>query len=70
MATANLVVLDRGTCLLLNEDEEIELFHSETGKRQLDLITDSSLRGDMQLFSRGNDAMIVSGDTLYGIKLS
>jgi hypothetical protein len=70
VATANLAVLDTGVCLCLNEDEELEIFHCRKGSTKLELITDTSLCGDMKLSSRGGHALVASQGSLYRIQMA
>ena len=70
VATANLTVLDSGLCLCLNEDEELEIFPCQMGSTKLELITDTSLCGEMKLSSRGAQALVTSLGSLYRIEMA
>jgi hypothetical protein len=64
-----LAVLAIGVCLLLNESDEVQVFSSKPGDTSIKVFADSSVRGDVRLFSRGAQALFARGRILYGFRV-
>ena len=65
----NFVVLDSGVCVYLNEDEKLELFSSRLGSKQLKIVEDSILGGDMTLTKKSGQVMFYRGNKLYQMRM-
>ena len=65
----NFTVLPNGIVILVNENEEIEIFVNQLGKNKIKVIDSSSIKGDMRLFSDGAKVLFSEKDELYQIKM-
>jgi len=65
----NFVTLDSGTCVCLNEDEELELFSSRKGSKSVKTISDPVLGGDMRLAKDGGTVLFHRGNKLYKMRM-
>lgn len=65
----NFVTLDSGTCVCLNEDEELELFSNRMGSKAIKTIEDPVLGGDMRLTKNHGQLQFYRGNKLYGMKM-
>lgn len=63
----NFTVLETGTCVLMSEDEKIEIFRAERGNPAVKIIDDPALEGDMILDKQGKVAVFTKGDKLFSI---
>jgi len=66
----NFVVLDRGICICLTEDEEIEVFSASRGSTKVRVIKDSAIGNDMSLFKKGDAVLFPKGDKIFRLRLS
>jgi hypothetical protein len=69
IATANFVVLASGTCALINEREELELF-MRTGAKRTRVVADSAIGLDMNLTTVRGRAGFVRPDGVYSLTLA
>lgn len=65
----NFVVLDKGICVLLNEEENLELFSCQRGQATLKVVEDKALSGDMTLTCRGGEVLFHRGQRVYSMKM-
>jgi len=65
----NFVVLDSGVCVLMDEEENIEVFRSKPGKIQVMKVEDDSLGGDMRLIRWGGKLGFTRGSGLYTLSM-
>jgi serine/threonine protein kinase len=61
----NFVVLDNGICVYMNSDESLELFSNKKGQKQVKVIKDPDIPGDITLFKDGVKALFAKGNKLY-----
>ncbi|MBI3944345.1 MAG: serine/threonine protein kinase [Armatimonadetes bacterium] len=61
----NLAALDTGVCLLMGENDELEVFSARTGDPNVKALRDPALGGDARLFARGGQALFARGRRLY-----
>jgi serine/threonine protein kinase len=61
----NFSVLDNGVCVLMNENEQIELFRNVRGDGTLKIVDDDHIGGDCRIFKEGTTAMFAKGAALY-----
>lgn len=61
----NFTVLDNGLCLLLNDQSELEIFFLNN---RVDVIKDPPIDISMPLFSLGNEAYIINGNSIHRAK--
>lgn len=61
----NFTVLDSGVVVLMNENEEIELFSRTCGKMGVKIIADHAITGDCRLFSRGVQTLFARDGRLF-----
>lgn len=69
MSEPNFIVLDNGVVILLNEDEELELFSNRMGSAKVNKIQDPVLGADMQLVKIGGKAAFYRGTTAYSMTM-
>jgi hypothetical protein len=62
-------VLDSGVVLHLTDEDALEVFSRLKGSPAVEVIRDSSLRGDVRLFHAGARALVARGDKLYRIAM-
>ncbi|HZP82897.1 MAG TPA: hypothetical protein VFB21_14755 [Chthonomonadaceae bacterium] len=67
-AAPNLVTLDHGVCLHLNEAKALEIFPSVRGASSCRLLNEPALKGAM-LFKNGTQALFVRDRTVYAASL-
>ena len=65
----NFTVLDNGICILINEEEEVEVFHLKDPSKKK-VISDDLVSFDMRLCSNGSKTMFTKGHSLYNFKMS
>jgi hypothetical protein len=65
----NFVTLDSGTCVCLNEDEELELFSNRMGSKTVKTIDDPVLGGDMRLIKNHGQMQFYRGNKLYEMRM-
>lgn len=65
----NFTVGDQGICVLLNEEEKLEIFRNRTNSSQLKILDDPSIRSDMRLYHKGVNILFVTGNELHQIKM-
>lgn len=68
-AGLNFVVLDKGICAMLNEEEKLELFSCHRGSAGLKVVEDPTLSGDMILTCRGSEVLFHRGQRVYSLKM-
>jgi len=60
----NFTVLDTGICVMINEEEIVEIFNINNPARKKE-IDDPAIQSDMRLLSKGAQVMITRGSKLY-----
>lgn len=65
----NYTVLDNGVTVLLNEENDLELFHKATNSTSVKLVEDKALSGNVMLYSKGAKVLISKGEKLYEASL-
>jgi serine/threonine protein kinase len=65
----NFTVLDNGICILINEDEDMEIFSVKNPSKKK-VIQDDIIEMDMKLTSSGSTTMFTKGEKLYSIKMT
>lgn len=65
----NFVVLPTGVCVCLNEDTNLELCAARKTSTSVKEVKDPILTGDMRLYKRRNQLLIVRGDKFWRAKL-
>ena len=65
----NFVVTDAGVCILLNEDDKLELTSAHMGSTQMKIVEDKALAG-ARLYKQGTQVLLAKGDRLYAMKLA
>lgn len=65
----NYTVLDNGIAVLLNENNDLELFHSSTKSSSVKIVDDKALAGNVNIYSRGAKVLISKGEKLYEASL-
>jgi len=65
----NFTVLDSGVCVLLTEDEKLELFSNKYGSKSVKVIEDSTLGNDMILSRIGGRAVFYKDQKVYSIAM-
>jgi hypothetical protein len=61
----NFSVLDNGVCVLMNEDEQVELFRNVKNDTVLKVVDDDGISGDCRIFKEGTTALFAKGTGLY-----
>lgn len=64
----NFTVLDNGVCILINEEEKVEIFHKNNPLNRK-VIDDPVVESDMKLISQGSQTMFTRGDKLYSFSM-
>lgn len=65
----NFTVLDNGICILMTEDEKIQMFKAASGSTSVKEISDPAIEGDMVLTHKGATAMVMKDNKLYSISM-
>ena len=65
----NFVVLDTGVCVSMNEDETLEIFHSDPGAFKTKLVDDPSLGNDMRLYRQNGRVLFTQGVSLSSMRM-
>lgn len=65
----NFTVLDTGVALLVNENEELELFSNRKDSSAMKVVFDPAIDGSCKLSSKGGQAFFTKGDKLYKFTL-
>lgn len=65
----NFVTLDNGVCIMINDDDSIEIFLNRIDKDDVKRIEDPDVDSTMRLFKDGVNALFVKGNKLYSIKM-
>ena len=68
-ADVNFAVLDTGVAVLLNENEEIELFAKTPGSAKINAFSDRAVSSAARLFCRGAQTLIAQNGRLSEIKM-
>lgn len=68
-AGLNFAVTDAGVCVVLNEDDKIELSSTRIGSSTVKNVTDNVLGGDMRLFKRGAEILVAKGQRIYTMRM-
>jgi len=65
----NFTVLDNGVCIMINEDEVVEIFRvaDPTTRKEID---DPIVESDMELCSKGSQTMFTRGGKLYSFSMA
>lgn len=66
----NFVVLDRGICICLTEDEEIEVFSASYGSSTVRVVKDPAIGSDMALYKMGDAVLFPKGNKIFRLRLS
>lgn len=65
----NFTVLDNGVCVLINEEEKVEIFRvSDPTKKKV--VDDDSIMSDMKLTSFGAQTLFTKGNSIYSFKMN
>jgi len=65
----NFVCLDSGICILLTDEEKLELFSVRKGSKGMKVIDDPMVGGDMRLHRHAGQVVFSRGDKVYRIKM-
>lgn len=65
----NFTVLDSGVCVLLTEDEKLELFSNKYGSHSVKVIDDSALGNDMTLSRIGGKVIFHKDEKVFSMKM-
>jgi hypothetical protein len=65
----NFITLESGICVCLNEEEQIEIFQNQKGRKSVKVIDDPILGGDMRLVKDGTRVLFYRGNKLYSLKM-
>lgn len=65
----NFVVLDKGICVNINENEEVELFSNKKDSTNIKVIKDNAINGSMTLYKNANTTMFSSGSKIFTLKM-
>lgn len=68
-SSINFVVTDAGVCILLNEDDKLELSSTHMGSTQTKVVEDKALAGS-RIYRQGTQVLLAKGDRLYAMKLA
>jgi hypothetical protein len=63
----NFAVLDNGICVHMNHEEQIELFSNQKDAKQLKVIDDDAIKGDVKLFKDGTKTLFARDKELFSI---
>lgn len=64
----NFIVNEKGVCICINEDENIELFTNQLNNQDLKIIEDKNISADMKLVTNGLQTYFFKDRKLYKIK--
>ncbi len=64
----NFTVLDNGVCILINEEEKVEIFHRNNPLNRK-VVDDPAIEGDMKLISQGSQTMFTRGNKIYNFSM-
>lgn len=65
----NFVVLDKGICVCIDEDERVELFRNNASSHGVKIIDDPGITGDMRLFKDGSVVLFAQATKLYSLEM-
>jgi hypothetical protein len=65
----NFVTLDNGVCIMINDDDSVEIFLNRIDKDDVKRIEDPDVDSTMRLFKDGINALFAKGSKLYSIKM-
>ena len=63
--SVNFIVLDNGVCVMINDDDSLEIFINKPGSTKLKRIEDSTINSSMKLVKDGIRVMFTTGNRLY-----
>lgn len=66
---ANFTVLDTGVCVLMDEDERLEMFSNVLGSTSIKVVDDGSLSSDMRLFRFMGKLAMIKGDDIMSMSM-
>jgi len=64
----NFTVLDKGICVQINEEEQVEIFHKHNIMK-VKVIDDPVIHGGMRLFTDGSKVLFAEGKKLFSLKM-
>ncbi len=64
----NFVTLDNGVCIMINDDDSLEMFLNRTDKDDVKRIEDPDIHSTMKLTKDGTTAMFTKGNKVFSIK--
>jgi hypothetical protein len=64
----NFVTLDNGVCIMINEDDSVEIFLNRLDKNDVKRIEDPEIHSTMKLTKDGIVAMFMKGNKVFSIK--
>lgn len=70
LSDLNFVVLDRGICINLTEEEEIEVFSASYGSTKVRVVSDPGIGSDMVLYKNGDAVLFPKGDKVFRLRIS
>ena len=65
----NFTVTDAGICVLMDEEERVEVFSNKRGSAQRTVIDDPVLESDMKLFSDGSQVLFAKDNRLFSMAM-
>lgn len=65
----NFTVLDNGVCVLINEEEKVEVFRTSDPTKKKE-VEDNAIAGDMRLTNSGAATQFTKGTKLYSFKMN
>ncbi len=64
----NFTVSDSGICVMINEQEKLEIFHNKTSS-QVKVIDDPVVKSNMNLYHEGARILFTKDNELYSIRM-
>jgi len=65
----NFIVLDNGVAVLINENEEIEIFANKIGKNDVKVVDSRSIKADMRLLTDGTRVLFADKNEVYRMQM-
>jgi hypothetical protein len=65
----NFTVADHGTCVLINEEEQVEIWSNVLGRGPVQVLDDPNIKGDMNLYHVSSKIVFAKGNELSNISM-
>lgn len=69
MGEPNFTVLDNGMCAMINDEDELEVFHHKVGASAITRVSDPAVNGDIRLAHDVGTALAIKGSKFYTITM-